>query len=116
VRTGLRLLLLSAAFAVATFTFGWWGVPVIAVAWALVARDIPSAARDAAFGGLVGWALLLHFASAHGPVWTLAQQLGGVMKVPTAVLVLVTLLFPALVAWSAAGTVRVMMTRRSRIP
>lgn len=114
-RTILRLALLSAAFAAATFTFGWWGVPVIAAAWAVVARDIPSAARDAALGGLVGWAALLHFASAHGPVWTLAQQLGGVMKVPSAVLVLVTLLFPALVAWSAAGTVRVLTSRRPRI-
>jgi hypothetical protein len=34
-----RFVLLAELFAVATYAFGWWTVPLIAALWAIVSRD-----------------------------------------------------------------------------
>ena len=99
-----RILLLAEAFAVATYGIGWWSVPIIAAAWALFSSDAKSA-RFAALCAAGGWATLLLLDVAKGPVAAMASRLGGVMGVPSVVLLLVTLLFPALLAWSAAALV-----------
>jgi hypothetical protein len=50
-----------------------------------------------------GWASLLLLDAARGPLGELARRFGGVMSLPPFVLILITLLFPALLAWSAAS-------------
>ena len=55
---------------------------------------------------------LLAIDAVSGPVGLLGARLAGVMRVPAVVLVLVTLLFPALLAWSAATVVSLAFGKR----
>jgi hypothetical protein len=103
-RRVIGLVLLAEAFAVATFGLGWWSVPIVAAAWAVYSTD-QNRARVAAFCAMGGWATLLALDFARGNVGTMATQLGGVMSLPPIVLYVLTLVFPALLAWSAATLV-----------
>ena len=105
-----KYVLLAEAFAVTTFGIGWWSVPIVAALWGMFSTD-EHRARNAALCAMGGWATLLVLDIVRGPVATMATQLGGVMGVPGFVLILLTLLFPALLAWSAATLVPVL--RRS---
>ena len=96
-----RAVLLAEAFAVATFALGWWTVPVIAGIYSLVSTN-PKRAGTAGVCALAGWATLLLLDFAKGPVGAMATRLGGVMSLPPFVLLVLTLVFPALLAWSAA--------------
>ena len=100
-RKFVKFILLAEAFAVATYALGWWVVPLIAVIWALVSRD-PAKARFAALAAAAGWATLLLLDVTRGQVGVMGSQLGGVMKLPAFALYLLTLIFPALLAWCAA--------------
>jgi hypothetical protein len=111
-RTLARLLLLALAFALATIALGWWAVPLVAAAWALVRRGEPASASAAA-GAAIGWAALLAWIALRGPLVPLASQLGGVMGIPAVVLPAVTLFYPAVLAWSAAYLTSVAVARRS---
>ena len=103
-KSAVKVLLLAELFAVATYAFGWWTVPIIAVLWALLSRDARPASI-AAFCAALGWGTLLALDVVRGPVATMASRLGGVMGVPSVVLILLTLVFPAILAWSAAALV-----------
>jgi len=110
-RYALRLGLLAFAFALATAAFGWWTVPLLGVAWPLIAGPAASrAAATAALAAALGWLLLLVWAAAQGPVGLLDAKVGGAMDMPGVVLVFVTLAFPALVAGTGAVAVRWVMT------
>jgi len=110
-RTFVKFLLLSEAFAVTTFGLGWWSVAVVAALWAAFSVD-SRAARFAAFCAAGGWGTLLLLDAVRGPVGVMGSQLGSVLGVPAAVLVLLTLLFPSLLAWSAATLVTSIRMRR----
>lgn len=101
----IRYVLLAEGFAVATFGIGWWTVPVIAALWGLLSRD-PGRSRNVALAAAGGWATLLVLDAVRGPINVMADQLGAVMGLPPFVLYVVTLLFPALMAWAAATLVR----------
>ena len=101
----IKAILLAEAFATATFGFGWWTVPVIAAVYGLISTN-PKRARTAALCALGGWATLLLLDAAKGPVAAMASRLGGVMGVPSTVLLILTLVFPAALAWSAAAFMR----------
>lgn len=103
-RNVVRYVLLAEAFAVATYGLGWWSVPIIAAIWSLASLD-PRRAKVAALCAMGGWATLLALDFMKGPVGTMAAQLGGVMQVPSIALYILTLVFPALLAWSAATLV-----------
>jgi hypothetical protein len=103
-RSVVKVLLLAELFAVATYAFGWWTVPIIAALWALVSRDSRPALL-AALCAALGWGTLLVLDAIKGPVAAMASRLGGVMGVPSLVLILLTMIFPALLAWSAAALV-----------
>lgn len=111
-RTFVKLVLLAELFAVATYALGWWTVPIVAVVWAIMSSEA-KAARMAAICAAGGWATLLLLDAAKGPVGTMASRLGGVMGVPGFVLLVLTLVFPALLAWSAAALARGLRRTRS---
>jgi hypothetical protein len=100
-----KYVLLAEAFAVTTYGVGWWSVPVVAALWGLFSDDAHRA-RNAAIAAAGGWGTLLLLDAVRGPVGTMARQLGEVMGVPSLVLYLLTLTFPALLAWSAATMFR----------
>jgi hypothetical protein len=91
----IRYVLLVGAFAVATYGLGWWSVPLIAALWGFFSADFHRV-RNACLAAATGWALLLLLDVARGPVGSMAAQLGELM----------TLLFPAALAWSAAAVTR----------
>jgi hypothetical protein len=92
----------AAAMAVLTWLIGWWAVPLVAafVGSALHRRE--GVARRMALAAAIAWTLLLIVDATRGRLSVAATTLGGVLRVPGVVLVLVTLVFPALLAWSAA--------------
>ncbi len=98
----LQIVLLSVAIALATTVFGWWAVPLIAAAWGLVSKADERPALQASLAGGLGWVLLLIWSAAEGPLRALANRAAGVMGISVVTLVLLTVLFPMALAWSAA--------------
>jgi hypothetical protein len=100
IRALVRVLLLGLAFALATRVLGWWGVPLTAALWGVLSPDTDGGV--AALGACLGWAGLLYRDHTFGPIGTLASDLGTLFHLPPLVLFVLTLLFPAVLAWSAA--------------
>jgi len=111
-----RVVLLAAVFALATAVAGWWTVPLVAAVYAAsVARDggvRRGSAVVAGFAAMLGWAALLSIAAARGPVGTLAAELGGILRLPTAGVLAMTIAYPGLLAVSAAVVARALTARR----
>jgi hypothetical protein len=99
-----KAVLLAEAFAVATYGLGWWSVPIVAAIYALASPSKRKALIAAACAA-AGWATLLLLDIAKGPVIAFGSKLGQVMGMPAIALYLMTLLVPALLAWSAATIV-----------
>ena len=84
----------------------WFGAPtltpvVVGLAMGVLVRVTP--ARRAALAGVLGWGGLLLVAALRGDhVGALSTTLGGALGVPSLVVVLVTLLYPSILAASAA--------------
>lgn len=118
VTKAVKFLLLTEAFAVVTFAGGWSGVPVVAFVWGLAAESTVRSARFSAICAAAGWASLLLLDAARGPVGVVATRFGGVMGLPPAALIGITLLFPALLAWSASSIAaairRTILARRAQ--
>lgn len=103
-RTLLRVLLLALAFTAGTAFLGWWSVPLLALVWGVIAWRLPRVALTAGGAAMLAWGVLL-VAAARAPAFgALARSLADVMQLPSVALVVLTLLFPALVGWSAART------------
>jgi hypothetical protein len=81
-----------------TWFAGWWMVPIVAVIAGAAAIAPVLVATTAA----LAWALFLIADAAQGPLGRIMTMLGGVMGLPGVVVVMLTILFPALLAWSAA--------------
>ena len=100
----LSFAVLVAAFALAT-RLGWWAVPIVAALWGVLRPTVNAPAGTAALAAASAWALWLlwDWQADHHAMEVLSTRLGGVMGVPPAVLILLTLLLGALLAWSAAA-------------
>ncbi len=96
-----KYLLLAEGFAVTTYGIGWWSVPIVAALWSLFSKDAHRV-RNAGIAASAGWASLLLLDVWRGPVSTMADQLGALMGLPPFLLYVLTLLFPAILAWCAA--------------
>ena len=95
---------LVAAFALAT-RLGWGSVPVVAALWGAMRPAVNAPAPTAALAAASAWALWLltdWFTDQHA-MEVLTTRLGGVMSVPPAALLLLTLVLAAVLAWSAAA-------------
>ena len=83
----------------------WLGFPTLAPVLVGMAMGvtIPMAARRAALAGVIAWGGVLLTATLRGDnVTGVSRTLGGAMGVPSWLLLLVTLLYPAILAASAA--------------
>jgi hypothetical protein len=101
-----RLALLAAAFAVATFVLGWWAVPLVAAIYAVISSAQRGSAVLSGIAAMIAWGVLLAITAAQGPVGTLAAELGGVLKLKPLAVYAVTIAFPGLLAVSAAVVAR----------
>lgn len=93
-------------FGVAGILLGTWlGFPTLAPVLAGFAMGftIPMAARRAALAGVIAWGGILLAAVLRGDnIAGLSRTLGGAMGIPSWLLLIVTLLYPAILAASAA--------------
>ena len=102
-RAMIRVILLAAAFALATRALGWWVVPIVGAAWTLIMRGSLRAPWQAALAAILGWGAIFLFTALTAPLGELARRVAGILGQPPAVLYAVTLLYGALLAWSGAG-------------
>jgi hypothetical protein len=103
VRFALRVILLAAAFGIGTWVLGWWAIPLFAAVAGVIARHSPGQAMAAGVAAAVAWGALLAWSAVRGSVWAFASQVGGAMGISGIVLIGLTIVFPALVAWLAAS-------------
>ncbi len=106
--------LVTLAMIATGWLLAWWTVPVVAAAWALThpsARWVPLAAGVA---GTLSWAVLLLLASTPGDVQRVADVAGAAMGIGAAPLLLLTLLYPALLAVAAASLARALVPAPAR--
>ena len=89
------------AIAIATWLLGWWGVPLMAFVIGVLYRRRPAIPWTSALAAMIAWMLLLEINAIGGRLNVLTRTLSGVMHESSAVLIIVTLLFAALLAWGA---------------
>ena len=94
-----RLVLLTLAFYLATRFGGWWAVPIIAAVWGALSWGD---GLVAAIAVCIAWTALLARDAAFGPFGDLAATLGALFHARPALVIALTLIFPMLLAWSAA--------------
>jgi hypothetical protein len=110
----LFVLIVAASMAVLTWVMGWWGILLAASVVGFRFREHRGVARRAALTATLAWASLLLADAIAGPFARLSRLLAGVMGVPAVALLLATLLFPALAAWSAATVAAGIDEQRAR--
>jgi hypothetical protein len=93
--------LLGIGFALATGLFGWWSVPLLGCLWGMFEEARSKPAVVAALAAGLGWLLLLIWDAVVGPLLLLSARASGVMGVPSATLIALTLLYPMALAWGA---------------
>ena len=100
----LAVALLTAAFAAATVV-GWWTVPLVGALWGVLRSALSRPALLAGLAAASAWGLwLVYDYSVAGATFApFLGRLAGVLTIPTTILILVTVLFPGLLAWSAAA-------------
>ena len=98
----IALLTTTLAIAALTWWFGWWGLVITALIAGVVFSRRGGAAWLVALAAVVAWGALVAVNTLGGRFVSLATAIGGVLRVPAAALLVVTLLFGALLAWSAA--------------
>jgi hypothetical protein len=101
-RAAIKFVLIAEAFAVATYALGWWAVPLVALLCGLTISLDGKPVLYATICAAAGWSMLLLLDAARGPLGEVAARFGGVMGFPPLALVATTLLFPALLSWSAS--------------
>jgi hypothetical protein len=92
-------------FVLGTAFVGWWTVPVVAGVWGVVTAYSQKPWRSAALAAAAAWVLLLALSATRGPLLALAGLLGAIFGLPGFAVIVLALIFPATLAWSAAGLV-----------
>jgi hypothetical protein len=99
----IRVLTIVAAVLVAsTWVAGWWAVPLVAAIVGAVLYTRRGIAGLVALAAVIAWSALILVDGASGRFGALAGAVSGTLHLPAAALLAVTLLFAALLAWSAA--------------
>ena len=100
----IRVLTIVAAILVAaTWVAGWWGVPLVAIVAGALLSTRRGIAGLTALAAVIAWSVLILVDGASGRFGALAGAVAGTLTLPAAALLTVTLLFAALLAWSAAA-------------
>jgi len=96
----------------ATVALGWWAVPVVVFGWsALLPRA--GGVLAAALAGASAWTALLAIGSRSGRIGTVAELLGAIVGTSGTALLVLTVLYGALLAGSAALIARALVPPRS---
>lgn len=95
-------LVCGAIVVIGAWLIGWWIVPIAALVVAVAWWHRADVASQAMWGAVGAWIALLLVDSVHGRSWALARAAGGAVFLPWGLLIPVTLLFAAGLAWSTA--------------
>jgi RsiW-degrading membrane proteinase PrsW (M82 family) len=101
-----------AAIATCTWVVGWWMVPVVAGIYGFVRRDDAATPLLAGLAGMVAWGVLLAFSATGAPAGSVSDAVGRAMRVGPGPLMALTLIYPALLAASAAALVKALARPR----
>ena len=96
------VLFVATAMIALTWVLGWWGILLVALIIGIVFHDHGGGGWRVGAAASVAWGALLVADVVAGPLARVGTLLGGVMGVPGVVLPLLTIVFPAALAWSAA--------------
>jgi hypothetical protein len=96
----------GALVVVGAWLITWWIVPIAALIATVLWWDHPHITSDVMWGAVSGWVVLLLIDSLHGRAWALARAAGGALFLPWGLLIPVTLLFAAGLAWSTSTLVQ----------
>ena len=102
----IQLIVVSVLMATLTWFAAWWTVPVVGAAYGAWAANRRLTLFTAMLAAVLGWGALLVYDASAGPVGRLLQVLGALFGVPGAALVVLTLVYAALLAVSAAALAR----------
>jgi hypothetical protein len=105
-RTLARTVLLALAFGIGTAVLGWWAIPLFALVASLLLRHVTRQALVLGAAASLAWAILLLWNAMRASLWTFAETAGGALGASALALIVVTLLFPGVLAWSIAGVVQ----------
>ena len=94
--------IVAAIIAALTWIVGWWAVPLVAAVAGVLLWTRRGVTGQVALAAVVAWSVLILIDGSSGRFGALAGAVGGTMGVPASALLIVTLLFAALLAWSAA--------------
>lgn len=97
------LTIVAAILAATTWVAGWWGVPLVAAVVGALLCTRRGIAGLTALAAVIAWSVLILVDGASGRFGALAGLVGGTLQLPAGALLTVTLLFAALLAWSAAA-------------
>lgn len=95
----LRVILLALSFGIGTWVLGWWAVPLFAAIAAFLARNVRHQGIAAALAAAVAWGALLAWSATEGSVWAFSRVAGGAMGISGVTLIVLTIAFPAALAW-----------------
>lgn len=109
-RVGLHVLGI-AGMILGTWVIGWTAVPIVALACGLASI----APRNVAVYAGVAWTVLMIADFTYAAFARLAAMLGGVMGIPAAFLILLTIVFPMILGWSAATVGIALRSIRPRV-
>ena len=96
------ILVMALATAALTWVAGWWGVAVVALVAGFLYSGSAGTSWRAAVAAVAGWCVLLGIDAASGAFGRVTSTVSGAMSIPAPALLVVTLLFAALLAWSTA--------------
>ncbi|HLA91828.1 MAG TPA: hypothetical protein VJL28_15485 [Gemmatimonadaceae bacterium] len=111
----IRVVLLAGAFAAATGAVGWWGVPVVATCWGVLARADRASALEAGLAASLAWGAWLAVESARGPIGAVAAIVAGDLGVRPVSVYVLTMAYPGLLALTAALVARSLARGRAAI-
>jgi len=98
-----RVILLVGAMILATVALGWWGVLFVAALFPLMDRRWTVPAEAAWAAGAAWLVMFLANVMIDGP--GIVAQVGRALTIPAWALPVLTIVFPAILAWSGATVV-----------
>ena len=105
-RWTLHCLALTLVMIAGTWWIAWWMVPLAAAVYGASGWGARSAVQTATLAGAAAWGAILAYDAWVGPVTRLTHLFGTVFQMAGGTLVIVTVLFAALLALSAAWFAR----------
>jgi hypothetical protein len=96
------IIVLGVAFVGGTLLVGWWSIPIIALVWGWLVGPSRRPATRAGIAAGLAWVGFLVNDAMRGPAGRLARTLGSLLRLPPVALIVVTVLFAVILAWSAA--------------